>query len=90
MAKVAGISADVFRAFDKPGVATTIDTVNGILSRHTMTRTDAATWLRGKLQAISTDIQKVNKQEDPIIYAELDAKLELIMELLGEDKVTDG
>ena len=90
MLQVAGFSADVFRAFNKPVVAGSIDTVSNLVQRQVLTKQDATTWLRGKLQAISLQIQDINKDQDPILYARLDAQLELIMELLSEDKVNDG
>lgn len=90
LAQVAGVSADVCRVFNRPGVATAIDTVNGLVQRKVLTQQDAATWLRARLQAISLQIQDLDHEEEPILYARLDAQLELIMELLNDDKVSNG
>jgi putative SOS response-associated peptidase YedK len=71
-------------------VAGTIDTINGLVNRRVLTKEDADAWLRAKLQAISKQIQHTNQDDDPILYQRLDAQLELIMELLNEDKVIHG
>lgn len=87
---VAGFSADVLRLFNKPLIAGGVDTVTGLLNKRVLDREYVDSHLSAKIQEITTALQSIDKDEDCIRYARLDAQLELVMGLLNDDKDSDG